>query len=107
MKVKNKINPQIIEAAVGMLKPYVPELSPTRLIAALEEYDLCKDEKLKNNERPKKPYTISEVCELLGISRPTLDNYEEKGLIRKIHLGRLVRIPVDDIDSLLSNQKNQ
>ena len=39
MKVKNQIPQSIITAAVAMLSQFVPDISPTRLIAALQEYN--------------------------------------------------------------------
>ena len=100
MKVKNKINPQIIEAAVGMLKPYVPELSPTRLIAALEKYssDQIEDKELKP------AYTVAEVCKLLKVSKPTVYAMEKRGEIEFTKLGRLTRISAERVEAILQPQ---
>ena len=102
MQVKNQIPPAIIEAAAAMLKPFVHDLSPTRLIAALQGYDSeAKDQEIIN-ARPKQPYTIKEVCDLLRISKPTVYRLMERGDITFIKVGSSTRIPAEDLDRLLN-----
>jgi len=101
MKIKNSISTAIILATFGLLNPFIPELTPTRLMAALREYDVDP----LDNERPKKPYTIKEVCDLFRISRQTLYNLKKKGQISFLKIGTVTRISVDEVERLLSNNQ--
>ena len=38
MHVSNRIPPAVLAAAAGMLQPFVPELSPQNLVAALKAH---------------------------------------------------------------------
>ncbi len=105
MKVKNQISVAIISASVALLSPFVPNLTPTRLIAALEEYDIDGNKKSSDNERPKQPYTIAEVCQLLRISKPTVYRLREQGKISFLKIGRSTRILAEDVERLLNRGK--
>ena len=106
MKVKNSISTAIISATVGLLNPFVPELTPTRLIAALQEYDVDDNKKSSANDRPKQPYTVKEVCQLFRISKPMLYKLKKRGQISFIKIGSSTRIHAEEIERLLtSNQE--
>ena len=68
MKIKNGISPAILVAATSMLQQYIPDLTPTNLVAALKAFETA-DETAKRMKRQsvEKPYTCNEVCELLGV----------------------------------------
>lgn len=102
MKIKKQISPSIISAAVGMLAPFVPDISPTSLIAALETYDQQHAQNI--NDKPKKPYTIREVCELLGITKPTVYRMFHDGSLTKLKIGGTTRIPADEILDIISGK---
>ena len=107
MKVKNSITTAIISAAVGLLNPFVPELTPTCLITALQEYDIDDNKKSSENERPKPPYTVKEVCELFRISRPTLYRMQRRGELSILKIGSSTRVSADEVERLLcSNQEH-
>ena len=69
MKIKNGISPAILVAATSMLQQYIPDLTPTNLVAALKAFETA-DETAKRMTRQsvEKPYTCNEVCELLGVT---------------------------------------
>lgn len=102
MKIKDKINPSIITAAVAMLSPFMPELSPTRLIAALQAYDSERKEQDAVNARPRQPYTVAEVCKLFRISKPTVYRMAERGELPLVKIGSSTRILAEDVDRLLN-----
>lgn len=99
MKITNRISPAIIAAAVGMLLPSIPELSPTKLIAAIEAYDIQtpQQEKFKHE----KPLTVAEAMELLSVSKPTIYRLFEDGTLTKLKVRNGTRIPAEDIEKLL------
>ena len=104
MKINNKINPGIITAAVSLLNPFIPELSPTRLIAALQAYDSERKEQDAVNARPRQPYTVAEVCKLFRISKPTVYRMAERGELTLLKIGSSTRILAKDVDRLLSTE---
>jgi excisionase family DNA binding protein len=101
MKVLNTISTTIIAAASGLLSPFIPDLTPTRLIAALEAYE--PDSQAKSpSDQIRKPLSIKEVCKLLSISRPSVYRMKERGDLKFIKIGSLTRIPAEDVERLLS-----
>jgi excisionase family DNA binding protein len=105
MKVKNQISQAIITAAVAMLSPYVPDLTPTKLIGALQTYDSEGREQDAANARPRQPYTVAEVCNLFRISKPTVYRLAEKGDLTLLKIGSSTRIPAEEVDALLNTQQ--
>ena len=100
MQIANRITPAVIQAATAMLSPYIPEISPTGLIAALREY--------KGNDtgagKQQKPYTRQEVAELLGLSLMTVNRMMNRGTLKRIHVGeRAVRIDAESVKTLLAD----
>ena len=104
MKVKDQIPQSIITAAVAMLQTFIPELSPTRLIAALQAYDSEGKEQVEHNARPRQPFTITEACQLLSLSRPTIYRMNRRGEIKLLKIGNSTRISADEIDKLLNHE---
>ncbi len=98
MQVKNKISSEIISAVVAMLSPYVPDISPTSLITALQEFD--SNSKAEDNSKIKPPYTIAETCRILAISRPTLYRLFEDGTLTKVKVRNSTRIPAAEVHKL-------
>ena len=100
MKVKSQIPPAIITAAVAMLSPFVPELSPVRLLTALQDYGEATEE----DTRPAKPYTVAAVCELLEISKPTVYKLINQGKLKRIKLSTSTRITALSVERLLQGE---
>jgi excisionase family DNA binding protein len=46
-------------------------------------------------------YTVKEVCDIFKISHDTVYRWIKSGKIRTMHLGRMVRIPKSEIDSMM------
>jgi excisionase family DNA binding protein len=102
MKINNSLNQSIIAAAANLLSPFIPGLSPTRLIAALQTYDCEGKEQDAVNARPRQPYTVDEVCKLFRVSRPSIYRMAKEGELRLIKIGRSTRIPAEEVDALLN-----
>lgn len=104
MKIKKGVSPAILVAATSMLQQYIPDLTPTNLVAALKAFETTPDETAKRVTRQgvEKPYTCNEVCELLGVSRPTVWRYLKEGRLRGIHISqRVVRIDPESVRAAL------
>ena len=98
MHVSNRIPPAVLAAAAGMLQPFVPELSPQNLVAALKAHSG------NGQAQPQfeKPMTIREVAELLGVSIVTINNYLIAGKLRRISASRsFVRVDPESVRQLL------
>ena len=103
MKIKNTLPQSIIVAAVAMLSPFIPDLSPTRLIAALQSYDSEAKEQDNVNARPRQSLTLKDACFILRLSRPTIYRMNKRGEIKLLKIGNSTRISAQEIDRLLSN----
>lgn len=104
MKIKNGISPAILVAATSMLQQYIPDLTPTNLVAALKAFETA-DETAKRMTRQsvEKPYTCNEVCELLGVSRSTVGKYLKEGRLRGTRLSpRVTRIDPESVRAALA-----
>lgn len=104
MKIKNGISPAILVAATSMLQQYIPDLTPTKLVAALKAFETA-DETAKRMTRQsvEKPYTCNEVCELLGVTRSTVGRYLKEGRLRGVRLSpRVTRIDPESVRAALS-----
>lgn len=104
MKIKNGISPALLVAATSMLQQYIPDLTPTNLVAALKAFETA-DETAKRMTRQsvEKPYTCNEVCELLGVSRSTVGKYLKEGRLRWVRLSpRVTRIDPESVRAALA-----
>lgn len=91
----------IILAAVGMLLPYIPNITADSLQKALEAitHQATTSEK---DARPQKPLTRKEAAEMLGVSIPTVDRYINKGCLTPVrYSARAVRISAESVYSLM------
>lgn len=103
MEIQSKITPAVIQAATAMLSPYVPEISPTGLVAALRAYNI-KDTKTADE----KPYTRQEVANLLGLSVQTINRMLNRGTLKRIHVGeRAVRIDRKSVRAILEGGRHE
>lgn len=94
------INPSILDAAVGLLRPYCPTLSPEALDNALRNITSPATPEIR---RPEKPYSRKEAAALLQVSLNTVNRYVNAGLLRKISVGpRHVLIDPASLRSLLA-----
>lgn len=99
MKINQKINSGTIQAAVGLLSPFVPELSPQALIQALKSYE--------TGAAPiEKPLTRREAAELLRVSLPTLNRLLNAGKLRRIRISSAcVKVDPASVKALLYGER--
>ena len=98
MEIRNNITPAVLAAATGMLQPFVPELSPKNLVAALREHTE------KREIASARPLTRQQAAELLSVCVGTIDRYIKSGMLRRVPVGpRLVRIDPQSVRALLDN----
>lgn len=53
----------------------------------------------------KRLYTLKEACEILAVSLPSLRRALQSGKIKSVHVGRFVRIPVEEIERLVQGKQ--
>ena len=100
---KNEIPSGIILATVGLLLPYIPNISSDNLKKALETID-NPNTTTEKDSRPQKPYTRKGAAEMLGVSLPTIDRYMASGLLTRVrYSARAVRISADSVHKLMEN----
>ena len=93
---------EILNAATAILSSYIPGLSTTALMKALETYNEGKETSVKQNPRPQKPYTRQQAAELLGVALPTIDRYMANGTLKRIHYSaHSVRITPESVHNLM------
>lgn len=98
MKITKQISPAVLAAATGMLQPFIPELSPQSLVAALKNHETGKP----STVIAEKPLTRHEAAELLSVSVNTINRYMNMGTLRRIRLTpRTVRIDPASVRTLL------
>ena len=87
----------ITEAAVTLLQPFCPELSPSGLVGALKNLNAA-------TKTPKmKPLTRRQVAEMLQISIASVNRRMKDGTLRAFKVGkRAVRIDPASVESLLA-----
>jgi len=98
----NHPEPAILTAAVSLLRPYAPDLSPERLRTALEQYDEPAPAKagLRESERP---LTRRQAAKYLGVSLATINRYVNAGKLKRIPFTRrAVRITAASVRSLIA-----
>ena len=94
---------EILNAATAVLSPYIPGLSATVLMKALESYNEDKGPTVQKNSRPEKPYTRQEAAELLGVALPTIDRYMANGTLKRIrYSAHSVRITQESVHNLMA-----
>ena len=102
MNNPNNIPSEILNAATAVLLPYIPDLSATVLMKALETYNEDKEAAAKQSSRPEKPYTRQEAAELLGVALPTIDRYMANGTLKRIrYSAHSVRITQESVHNLM------
>ena len=105
MNAFNKEIPSgIIQATVGLLLPYIPNISSDNLKKALETIDNSNTATEKDT-RPLKPYTRKGAAEMLGISLPSIDRYMAAGVLTRVrYSARAVRISADSVHKLMRGE---
>ena len=96
-KMRAYIPAPIASAAVAVLQPYCPELSPASLIEALKHRDQPQFAAIN-----RKPLTRREVAEMLQISIASVNRRMKDGTLRAFKVGkRAVRIAPESVEALM------
>ncbi len=100
MHISQKIKPEIIAAAVGLLQPYIPQLSAHGLVNALASFENTEDKK----EALETFLTIRQAADALQVSKPTVYRLIRENKIPLLKASkRLSRIPASAIREYLAN----
>lgn len=98
MQVQDRITPAVLAAAAGLLQPYVPELSPKSLVAALKAYG----DAGRASSAPERLLTRKEAADQLHVTLATLNRMLNDGRLRRIRVTTgSVRLDPADIRNLL------
>lgn len=105
MNAFNKEIPSgIIQATVGLLLPYSPNITFDNMKKALEKID-NPNTAIEKDLRPQKPYTRKGAAEMLGVSLPTIDRYMAAGVLTRVrYSARAVRISADSVHKLMRGE---
>ena len=100
---KTEIPSGIILATVGLLLPYIPNISSDNLKKALETIDNPNMTPAERASRPQKPYTRKGAAEMLGVSVPTIDRYLASGHLTRVrYSARAIRISAESVHKLMA-----
>lgn len=95
MQIKAQIASTVLTAAVGLLQPYIPELSPQNLIAAIKNHEAAQQRPLERQ------MTRKEAAEILGVRIETISRYIKAGTLKAAKIGkRAVRIDPQSVRAL-------
>ncbi len=93
------VSPEIAAAAVTLLVPYFPGLTPAILVDALKNHA---NTTLETCARPQKPYTRKQAAALLQMSMATLDRYLASGRLARIRLSaHATRVSAESVHNLM------
>ena len=99
---KKDIPSGIILATVGLLLPYIPNISTDNLKKALETIN-NPNASTEKEPRPQKPYTRKGAAEMLGVSVPTIDRYMASGRLTRVrYSARAIRISAYSVHNLMA-----
>lgn len=95
---KKLVPDAILDAAVAVLRPYVPELTATELVEALGN----RNKPTPSSPTIRKPMTRKQAAEILQVSIASINRYIRSGLLKAHKVGkRLVRIDPRSVEALL------
>jgi len=99
MQISKQIKPEIIAGAVGLLQPFVSELSTRNLVEALQAHG---NHGVTGKKCPEF-LTIQQAAEALQISKPTLYRLIKENKLPLLKASkRLSRIPAEAISDYLN-----
>ncbi|MDQ0287982.1 helix-turn-helix transcriptional regulator [Oligosphaera ethanolica] len=106
MQLRDNITPSVLTAAVGLLAPFAPDLSPRSLVAAIKAYKA--DPTADPTGLAARPLTRRQVAETLGISLQSVSRMMNDGRLRRIVLSaKSVRIDPDSLRALLAGNATE
>ena len=103
MKVLFPISPQVLNGITAMLSANIQNLTPKKLLDALESYDDIGDHLVPQaSVHPEPPYTRKKAAEFLNVSLPTIDRYLAAGLLKRVRItAHTVRISPESVRALI------
>ncbi len=91
----------IIQAVVGLLLPYIPNVTTENLQRALETIN-NPNTGAEKDTRPLKPLTRKETADALGVSVQSVDRYLASGQLTRVrYSARAIRISADSVHKLM------
>ena len=103
MQLKDNVTPAVLTAAVGLLAPFAPDLSPRALVAAIKSYQTDGTLGSTDPNRIEQPLTRRQVADLLKCSLQTVNAHMNAGRLRRIRLTKKsVRIDPQSLRDLLA-----
>lgn len=107
MQLKDSITPSVLSAAVGLLQPYAPDLSPRALVKAIKGYQDNDTPATPDGARIEKPLTRKEVAALIGCTTATVNRYMNLGKLRRIKLSSAsVRIDAASVRNFINGMND-
>jgi hypothetical protein len=101
MQLKDTITPSVLAAAVGLLQPFCPDLSPRSLVRAIKSYQA--EVTTATDATPEKPLTRKEAAAILGVSLQSVSRYMNDGRLKRISLSKkCVRVCPQSLRDLLA-----
>ncbi len=98
MKVK-AVPEAILNPLVTMLQPYAPEITPTKFIKALTNYN--EDTTASQQATSKKLMTLQELQDMAGVSYPTILRHVKEGRLTVVKVGRASRVKPEEANRYL------
>ncbi|VGO17592.1 hypothetical protein PDESU_06190 [Pontiella desulfatans] len=95
--MESKIPESTLSMAVGMLMPYRPDLTPERLLAAIDFEP--------ETEVVESLYTVPEAAKALSLSVPTINRMMRDGQLPKRKIRGAVRVPRSAIADILAGKE--
>ena len=103
MQLRDTITPSVLSAAVGLLQPYAPDLSPSALVKAIKAYKADGAATPANAVRFDAPITRQEAAKLLNCTLQTISRYMNVGKLKRIRLSATsVRVDAASVRALLA-----
>ena len=104
MNLSQRITPEILAAAAGILMPYCPGLSPSGLVEAIKNH---RSEQSQKPQGLQKSLSYKEFAALAGLSLPTVHRLAKRGELKTVKIGpRLVRIPAAEVERILNGTQS-
>ncbi|MEI8244905.1 MAG: helix-turn-helix domain-containing protein [Lentisphaerota bacterium] len=100
MLLSNKITPELLAGATGLIRPFCPELTATNLVEAIKNH---RSEQSQKPQGLQKSLTYKEFAALAGLSLPTVHRLAKSRALKTVKVGpRLVRIPAVEVERILT-----
>jgi excisionase family DNA binding protein len=101
MKIKPSIPPATLNAVTALLAPYVPDVSATSLVEALQAFNAGDPAPVAAT----RPLTRKQAAEMLQMHVTSVNRLLNNGTLRRLKItGRSVRIDRASVEALLAGE---